>query len=144
VEFAIAVPFLFMLIFGMIEISRAFMVSHILTEIARRSCREAVAIHAPNNTNAYITASVINPLLDRHGIRGATVEFFVTPYGAAQSTVPADISTAASYGQSTGGGTVPGSMITVRIRVPVGNASWTPPYFTAGRSLQGEYTLRRE
>ena len=47
-EFAVVIPALFLMIFGLIEIGRGFMVCHLLENAARTGCRSAVVSGATN------------------------------------------------------------------------------------------------
>jgi hypothetical protein len=152
VEMAVVLPVLVVVIFGIIEFGRAFMVQHILNEIARRACRTAVGLqsqtvttagYSSSNWNDYINATVVDPLCSYNGISGYTTEYFVTAYGTTPTyTTTADVSTASTY-SSSGGMYSPGSEIHVRVTVPWGNVSWGGRYLS-GYSLRGQYTLRRE
>jgi hypothetical protein len=132
-----------MVIFGIIEFGRAFMVEHLIGEIARRACRYAIVATAPNNTNSYIQTNYIDPEMARYGMTGYSVDMYVTPYGSPLSTNPGSVDSAVGFAQSPGG-VVPGSAITVRISVPAEKVSWIPPRFVAGQRFQAEYTLRKE
>src|SRR5687768_12242947 len=70
VELAFVFPLFFLFIFGLIDIGRGFMTSHLLTNAARQACRESVV---QNKTTADVEASV-KKILESQGIKGhATV-----------------------------------------------------------------------
>ena len=144
VEFAMVAPLLFMIIFGMIEFGRAYMVQHILDETARRACRVAVALQSPqvplayqSNWNGYITDTVIVPTLRSNGIAGQIDTFYVADNAAV------DMSTAVGA-RGTGSAYAPGSEITIKISVSSSNVSWGIVYFLAGKTLSAQYTLQKE
>src|SRR5262245_14920432 len=158
VEFAFVAPFVFMVIFGMIEIGRAFMVNHIAGEIARRGCRAAVVA---GNTTSFddITTNYITPQLAAYGLpsksNGTLVNYYVTKWGSSfnastdQVTTTSTAITTACNGVSPGSaGTnnyTPGDEIMVQVMIPVSKSSWIPPKFISStKYFSGQYTLRKE
>jgi Flp pilus assembly protein TadG len=119
VEFAVMAPFLIMLVFGMLEVGRALMVQHLLTNAVRDGARSATL----------------------EGITSSEVETQVASYLAASSvpgvTVqvdPMDLSTAA-----------PGDPVTVTAAVPFETVNWLPSsFFLPGAILQARMVMRRE
>src|SRR4051794_25542631 len=51
VEFAVVAPVMFALVLGIVEVGRAFMVQHLLTDVARDSARYAVVTQGSNKTS---------------------------------------------------------------------------------------------
>jgi Flp pilus assembly protein TadG len=124
VEFAVVAPALFLFILGLVEIGRACMVTELLTEAARRACRQGV-IEGTSSSNIQQTA--VN-FLSSVGISSESVNVLV-------NDVPAG---------STNVGSMPAyTEITVVVNVPVSNVTWTPLWFVTG-NLSGQYTMRRE
>ena len=123
VEMAFAVPVLLLLLFGIAEISHAFMVQHVIQDAARQGCRLAVL---PGATNSAVTTSVGN-LLQGEGITKATATILVN--GAA-----GDVTTAQTNDN-----------ITVQVAMNATDATIVPgtSYFT-GRQFIGSCTLRCE
>jgi Flp pilus assembly protein TadG len=122
VEFTI-VSFIFMgLLLGMIELSRALMVRHLLTNAAREGCRTGV-IEGKGLSD--VTAAV-NAKLSAEGITSDSV------------TVTVD--------DGSGGmaNTMAGDEITVSVSVPVTSVSWLPGLQYLSGNLTSQYTLRRE
>jgi Flp pilus assembly protein TadG len=118
VEFAVVVPVLVVLVFGMIEFSRLMMVEQILDNAAREGCRRAVM---DNATTSDVTTTATN-YLTNSGISGETV------------TVSPDPSTASA-----------GTAITVLVSVPFNNVSWLPvPMFLGGTTISASVVMRRE
>src|SRR3954471_24793475 len=122
VEFAcIALPF-FVFILGIVEVGRALMVQHLLTNAARQACRAGVL---QGKSSSQISAVAVSVLAGQ-GITGDTVTVQVN-----------DASTDASAAQS-------GSEITVIVAIPFAAVSWLPVSRYVSGSLAGQYTLRRE
>lgn len=86
VEFAIVISIFFVFVLGLVEIGRAFMASHLLTNAARAGCRQGIV---EGQTTANITATV-NSLLSSQGISGTTVTVQVNGAVADASTANAN------------------------------------------------------
>src|SRR4051794_17890585 len=121
VEFAFVVPIFFLFVLGLIEVGRAIMVKHMLTNSARAGCR--VGVIEGKSTSDISTAVLAS--LSGQGINGETATVQVNDNVADASTANA------------------GDEITVIVSVPTSNVSWVPGarYLTGG-SLTGKYTLR--
>jgi len=86
VEFALVVPLLLLLVFGIAELGRAWMTQNILTGAAREAVRLA-AVPAPAGGVAAATARA-NTVLTSAGITTATVSVVDgPPFGAVSVTV---------------------------------------------------------
>jgi Flp pilus assembly protein TadG len=122
VELAIVSPFVFLIILGIIELSRGIMVIHLLNDAAQAGCRVGIV---EGKTTANIKDVVVNALTAA-GVNGeiATVQV---------NDASADASTA-----------VAGDEITVLVKVPISSISWIPVARFLNGSLQGQYTMRRE
>jgi Flp pilus assembly protein TadG len=122
VEFAVVIPIFLLFVFGLIEVGRAFMVTHVLTNAARAGCRQGILeSSATSDVNATVSS-----LLTAQGIKGATTT--VTVNG-----VVADVSTAK-----------PSDDITVKVSAPVSSITWVPVNKWLQGSITGQYTLKRE
>jgi Flp pilus assembly protein TadG len=122
VEFALVVPVFITIVFGILEVSRALMVQHLLTNAARAGARAGIIEGASNTT----INSAVSSALTNMGISGDTVTVEINDNVADASTAN------------------PTDEITVLVSVPVSNISWLPvPLFLSG-SITGKYTLRRE
>src|SRR5262249_36443318 len=123
VEFAIVAPVFFVFIFGLVEIGRAFMVEHQLTNAARIGCRTAII----EGESTHDITSAVNFSLTANSLSGSTTT--VQGNGG-----PPDARTALADDETT-----------VTVTVPTANISWIPgaKYLTGG-NLTGQYTLRRE
>jgi Flp pilus assembly protein TadG len=155
VEFAVVIPVVILMVFGMIELGRGYMVQHILTETARRACRFGtslvlseipIAYRSTGSSypwNDYVNAVIVTPPLQYSGISGHTVTYYITDWGSTDSTTNSDLSTA--KGPNYGGAVyVPGSEVTVKISVPTSNVSWGINQYLIGGTITGQYTLRKE
>lgn len=121
-EFALVIPFVFLLIFGTIEIGRGFMVMHQLNSATRDACRTGIL---RDKSNSDIEA-VLTSKLQSQGISGYTTTVEV-------NNVPANASSARSNDR-----------ITVRVELPVANFTWLPGGQYLSGNLAGQTTLRRE
>jgi Flp pilus assembly protein TadG len=122
VEFAVVSLVFFMILMGIVEIGRAFMVQHLLTNAARQGCRAGVL---QGRSNDQIT-TVVNSVLQDQGLSGDGVSIQVN-----------DGSADASSAQS-------GDEITVKVSVPVDKIGWLPGTTYLFGSMSSQYTLRRE
>lgn len=124
VEFAFVAPLFFLIVLGIIEISRACMVTELLTEAARRACRQSVIEGTSSST---IQQAAVN-YLTSVGVNGESVNVLVNDQPAGSTNVQ----TMPAYTE-----------ITVVVSVPISNVAWTPLFFVPG-NLSGQYTMRRE
>lgn len=124
VEFALVASVFFLMVLGIIEIGRAYMVSELLTEAARRACRQGVIEGSSSNT---IQAAATDYLASV-GINGESANVYVNDAPAGSS----DVSSMPAYTE-----------ITVVVTVPASNVAWAPVWFVTG-NLSGQYTMRRE
>jgi len=144
VEFAVCAPACFAMILGIIELGRALMVLHLLSDVARDSARYAVVTEGPNKTTADIQSYAAGRL-SAYGI--ATVN---TPLVFVNDSSTTDLSTSTGPYQQTGsanfGKYSNGSEVTVQVTVNFSEFTWLPyAYFLPGNvQLTGKYTLRRD
>jgi Flp pilus assembly protein TadG len=124
VEFTVCALVFFIMLLGIFEIGRAFMVQHLLTNAAREGCRVGVlqGVSSPQIQSAVTTR------LAQQGIGGDVASVQVN-----------DGSTDAVNAKS-------GDEITVKVTVPVSAVTWLPftNYIGGGLNLNSQYTLRRE
>ena len=126
VEFALISPVMFLLVMGIFELARVYMVSELITEAARKGCRAAVI----EGTSAAQIKSAATNCLSVVGITAETVNISV-------NDSPLDSVDPQSMPMN--------SEITVVVKVPVSSITWVPfPAYTAGRTLSGQFTLRRQ
>lgn len=125
VEFAFVAPVFFMIVFGLIEIGRACMVSELLTEAARRACRVGVV----EGTSYSSIQSTATNFLTSVGISGESANVYINDTLASSSS---GVSSQPAYTE-----------ITVLVTVPASAVTWTPVWYVTG-TLSGQYTMRRE
>jgi Flp pilus assembly protein TadG len=123
VEFAFVGSTVFLIFFGVLELGRALMVTHLLTNAARAGARAGVI----EGTSTATIKSVVQSALTGVGISGDNVTVQVN-----------DGSTDASASQA-------GDEITVKATISASSVSWLPwQRFTGSTTLTGQYTLQRE
>jgi Flp pilus assembly protein TadG len=143
-EFAFVAPVIFVLVFGVIELGRALMVTHILSDVARDSARYAVVAEGANRTTANIQ-SYATIALSGYGISTSN-----TPAVIVNDSGTTDVSTATGPYQQTGaanfGKFSRGTEVTVKLQVNFSEVTWLPfADFLAGNAkLTGQYTLRQD
>jgi Flp pilus assembly protein TadG len=120
VEFAIIVPLLFMLVFGIIEFGRMMMVQQVATNAAREGARKAV-LHG-------MTASEVNKTIDDYMSNSS-----ITGYTRQVSPDPATAEA--------------GTAMKVTVSVPYANVSWLPietVQWLKGKILTASAEMRKE
>jgi Flp pilus assembly protein TadG len=122
VEFAvIALPFC-ILVLGMIELGRGFMVQHLLESAARQGARVGIL---PSNGNTEITTAVGNVL---------------TPAGITSDSINVQVNDGtldAKYATT-------GQDVTVIVSVPASSISWMPFTNYLNGTLSAQYTLKKQ
>ena len=137
-------PVMFLMILGIIEIGRAFMIVHLLSDVARESTRYAVVTEGSNKDTTKIQTDATNRLA-AYGITTAN-----TPTVSINDNSTSNLSTSSGPSQQTGlsnfGKYSNGSEVTVKIQVNFREVTWLPfPQFMADSvPLTGQYTLRRD
>ncbi len=124
VEFAIAAPVFFLVVFGMVEFGRACMVNELLTEAARQGCRVGVL----EGTSSATIQNAATSYLTNVGISGESASVIIND--ASANSVEA--ATMPAYTE-----------ITVVVTVPASSVTWIPSLFVTG-NISGQYTMRRE
>jgi Flp pilus assembly protein TadG len=119
IEFAVIAPLMILFTFGLIEIGRFMLVKQSATHATREGARAAVRPTADVDT-----------VIDR-----------VTEELAILSITDADIEVDPNPLTNA----VPGSQVTVRVRISIDSISWVPDYFNFPVSdIVAESTMRRE
>jgi Flp pilus assembly protein TadG len=121
-EFAVAFPIFLLLVFCLIEASRAMMVISLLNNAARVGCREAIL---PTATPESVE-NVVDEMLNKQGVHGHTTTVLVNNQVVSMDTASQN------------------ELMTVRISVPISRVSWTPGLNLLSGNLQGQYILPRE
>lgn len=119
-EFAMVLPILLLVLFGILEFGRIMTVSHVLTAAARDGARIAVL---PGADNSQVLAAVNNQL-SQAGISYDSYEF-----------TPSDVSTASRD-----------DPVTIRISINYESIAWVPGFIPglSGVQLQGVAVMRKE
>jgi Flp pilus assembly protein TadG len=113
----------FTMVFCIIEMDRALMVCHLLSEASRRGAR-AAAIEGTSNTDVN---SAVDNYLPTAGVTGYTTTVLVNDAVANANTANAT------------------DEITVKVSVPASSTSWNPAVtFFFNGTFTEQYTLRRE
>ncbi len=121
VEFAMVAPFLFLLLFGMMEFGRAMMTQHVLTMAAREGARESVLLGASTTSVQNVISSYMEHSTKLNGVVPTV-------------TVSADVAAAN-----------PGDMLTTTITMPFSAVSlWGQDWFGESYQLSGNATMRKE
>jgi Flp pilus assembly protein TadG len=125
IEFALVAPLFFVVVLGIIEFGRTFMVMELLNEAARQACRQAII---EGTSSAQIKQTAIN-FLTSVGINGEAV-------GVSVNDAPIDAVEAQNLPAYT--------EMSVVITVPVSSVTWVPNGVLPTGTLTGQYTMRRE
>ena len=122
VEMALIAPVLFLIIFGLFEISFGYMVHHLIQDAARQGCRAGIRYGA---TSAAVLTKV-NTLISAEHITGATTTVLV-------NNAAVDVSTAKA-----------GDQITVKITVTAAKVTFFPTTGYLKGSLSAMCTMRHD
>lgn len=112
-------PVLFLLVFGMIEVGRALMVQHLLTNAARDGARAAIL----DGAAASDVQSQVTSYLSGSSVSGSTVTVSPDPLDLAEI----------------------GDPVSVNVEVPFDSVNWLPSgFFFGGVNLEATVTMRKE
>lgn len=119
IEFALIAPLMIAFTFGLVELGRIMLVKQTATHATREGCRIAVRPTADDDD----VIERVNEELALWSIDNATIEL-----------EPATIDAA-----------LPGTPVTVRVRVDIASVSWIPNYFNFDvADIVAESSMRRE
>ncbi len=119
VEFAVLLPILFLVLFGIIEYGQFLYAQQSVTLAAREACRIAIL---PGTTKAQATARAAN-VLSQAGISNFSISFDPDPPSSASNGAPVRVDVEAEFSQ----------------------ISWLGiPIFLNGTTLRGTAVMRRE
>ena len=124
IEMALVAPFILLLVFGSIELTRMMMVRQALTNAAREGCRNACLATTHDDTDAIACVraalqGVIKNADDDEILRVTCEPGF--------NELPAS-----------------GTRITTNVEVFCSDVSWLPPFFCAGLRIRGTSLMVRE
>lgn len=124
-ELALIAAIFFVMILGIIEFARAFMVMELLNEGARRGCRVGAIEGTTTQQIKDATTNFLSSVMVGGATASVTINDGVNNIQEAQN-VPA-------YTE-----------ITVNVSVPVTSVSWVPGFIFPSGTLQGQWTMTRE
>ncbi len=133
VETAIVLPIFFMVVLGIIEFGRAFMVAQLLNNAAREGTR--IAIMA-GSTNTEVETAVQNFVASSVGVATADVDVDITVTAATGNPTPSpanDVSVARKR-----------DLCEVVVTVPFTKVNYMPAKFLVSASLTGQSAMRHE
>ncbi len=141
VEMAFIVPVVFVVIFGIIEFGRLWLVVQTLNECARYGCRMAIAKNTgtTGNWSGDIKTEVQNRAAQLLGTSSSNITVDVYVDGSKTT----DLSSAHGYQPSSSGYTA-GSDIKVITTVAWSSVAWIPAQYLGGVTLTNEYRLNKE
>ena len=132
VEMALVLPIFTMLVFGIIEFGRGFMIMQLVTNAAREGCRRAII---DGSTNSDVTSYVQNFMLTSGNVATAstTVTITVTPYTGNAANPTNDVSLCHSR-----------DLINVKVQIPFSAVQLITGKYLAGKTLTGQASMRHE
>lgn len=132
VEMALVLPIFCLIVFGIVEFGRAFMIGQLVTNAAREGVRQAVT---GDYTNAQVTADIKSFLYSSAKINGSdvTITFTVTPAAGNPAVAGNEVSNCTSK-----------DLITVKVAVPFSKVSLLPPSYLKTTNLNGQAAMRFE
>lgn len=131
VEAALVLPIFFVVVLGIIEFGRAFMISQVLQNAAREGCRKAV-------TGSYTSAQVVTDMksqLTAAGVNAANLTCSIV--------VTVDPSNPAVANNEVANATTK-DLVAVTISIPFSKVQLIPGKYLAGKTLTAKSTMRHE
>lgn len=129
---ALVLPIFTMLVFGIIEFGRGFMIMQLVTNAAREGCRRAII---DGSTNSDVT-NYIKTFMQTSGNvaqSATTVTITVTP----ASGNPANPGNSLALCQSR-------DLVNVKVEIPFSSVQLITAKYLAGKTLKGEASMRHE
>ncbi|MBX3442916.1 MAG: pilus assembly protein [Planctomyces sp.] len=126
VETALVLPLFLMVVMGVIEFGRAFMVAQLLTNAAREGARTAITA---GSTNAAVTDKVKQLVADSVGVAPGKVTTVIS----VNNVTGAQLSAAEKR-----------DMCEVEVTVNVSDVTLIPTKFLTGSKLRGQAAMRHE
>lgn len=131
VEMALVLPIFTMLVFGIIEFGRGFMIMQLVTNAAREGCRRAII---DGSTNSDVT-SYIQTFMQTSGnvpTSSTTVTITITP--ATGNPNPGNSLAACSSRD----------LVNVKVEIPFSAVQLITAKYLSGKTLKGEASMRHE
>lgn len=126
VETALVLPIFFLVVFGIIEFGRAFMVAQLITNAAREGARAAITA---GSTNAAVTEKVKTLVHDHIGVATDKINVAIS--------VNDSTSTQLSAAEKR-------DMCAVVITLNIGDVTFIPVKYLTGAALRGQAAMRHE
>jgi len=126
VETALVLPLFFLIVFGIIEFGRAFMVAQLLTNAAREGARAAITA---GSTNTDVTTTVKGLVHDYTGVATSKVTVTIS----VNDSTSTQLSTAERR-----------DMCEVVVTLPMSDCTFIPLKFLRGITLKGQAAMRHE
>lgn len=131
VEAALVLPIFFMVVLGIVEFGRAFMISQLLQNSAREGCRKSV-------TGAYSTATIKSDIktdLAVAGVKAADVTVTVTVTVEPGNPAVANNEVSAATTKD---------LVSVTVSVPFSKVALIPGKYLGSKTLTGRSAMRHE
>ena len=132
VEMALVLPIFTMLVFGIIEFGRGFMIMQLVTNAAREGCRRGII---DGSTNADVT-NYIQTFMQTSGnvaTSATTVTITVTPAAGNPANPTSSLATCSSR-----------DLVTVKVDIPFSAVQLITAKYLAGKTLTGQASMRHE
>jgi Flp pilus assembly protein TadG len=126
VETALVLPLFFLIVFGVIEFGRAFMVAQLLTNAAREGARSAITA---GSTNADVTAKVKELVQDYIGVAQSKINVTIKVNDSSSTTL------AMAERRD---------MCEVLVSLAVKDVTFLPLKYLTGVTLKGQAAMRHE
>jgi len=132
VEAALVLPIFFMVVLGIVEFGRAFMICQLLQNAAREGCRKAV-------TGSYTRTQIINDIksdMQTGGVNNPnslTITVTVTPDTGNPPVANNEVANAATR-----------DLINVTVQVPFSQIALIPGKYLGSKMLTGRSAMRHE
>ena len=132
VEMALVLPIFTMLVFGIIEFGRGFMIMQLVTNAAREGCRRAII---DGSTNTDVTNYIQTFMQSTANVAPAstTVTITVTPATGNPANPSSNLATCVSR-----------DLVNVKVQIPFSEVQLITAKYLAGKTLTSEASMRHE
>lgn len=132
VEMALVLPIFTMLVFGIIEFGRGFMIMQLVTNAAREGCRRGII---DGSTNSEVT-DYIKTFMQTSGnvpTSATTVTITVTPAPGNPANPSSNLATCNSR-----------DLVNVKVQIPFSAVQLISAKYLSGKTLTGDASMRHE
>lgn len=132
VEMALVLPIFTMLVFGIIEFGRGFMIMQLVTNAAREGCRRGII---DGSTNSDVTSYIQTFMQTAGNVAPAntTVTITVTPAAGNPANPGNSLALCSSR-----------DLVTVKVQIPFSAVQLITGKYLAGKTLTGQASMRHE